>query len=47
MPNILDTVNRDAEVYFVAITTTHFLIVAMYAGARVGFTATVSEFNAC
>lgn len=36
VPSIIDTVSRDAEIYFAVITTTHFLIVVMYAAARVG-----------
>jgi len=44
-PSILDTINRDAKIYFGIITTNHVLIVVMYASARVGFTAPASEFN--
>lgn len=47
VPNILDTINRDAEIYFASITTNHLLIVIMYAAARVGFLASVLEFNLC
>lgn len=36
VPSIIDTVSRDAEMYFAVITTTHLLIVVMYAAARVG-----------
>ncbi|KAF9647299.1 hypothetical protein BDM02DRAFT_2718881 [Thelephora ganbajun] len=35
-PNILDTVSRDAEIYFAVISTSHFLIVIMFAVARPG-----------
>jgi len=45
VPNIIDTINRDAKIYFGIITTNHVLIVIMYASTRVGFTAPASKFN--
>jgi len=47
VPNILDTINRDAEIYFATITMNHLLIVIMYSAARVGFLAPVPEFDVC
>lgn len=47
MPSILDTISRDAEVYFGIITTTHLSIVVMYAAARVRFFVPVPKFDAC
>jgi hypothetical protein len=47
VPNILDTVSRDAKIYFAVIATSHLLIVIMFGVARVGFSAPVLEFNAC
>jgi hypothetical protein len=47
MPSILDTVSRDAEIYFAIITSIHFWIVVFYAAARVGFFAPVPELDAC
>ena len=43
--SILDTVTRDAEIYFVVITTSHFLAVVMYITARVRFSMPVFEFD--
>jgi len=40
---ILNTVSRDAEIYFVIITTCHFLIVVMILAARVGILCTGSR----
>jgi len=47
VPNILDKISRDAEIYFASITMNHLLIVIMYAAARVGFLVPVLEFNVC
>lgn len=47
VPNILNTVTRDAEVYFAMISTSHLLIVVMFSVARVGFVVPVFEFNTC
>jgi hypothetical protein len=44
---ILDTVTRDAEIYFAVITTSHLLIVVMILTARVRFSVPVPEFDAC
>jgi len=44
---ILDTVTRDAEIYFVVISTSHFLIVVMFIAARVRFSEPVFELDAC
>lgn len=46
-PDILDTLNRDAEIYFAVISTSHFLIVLMCFLARVGFFSPALEFNTC
>lgn len=46
MPNILDTVNRDAKIYFAVITTAHFMIVVMYSSVRVRLFPPVPEFDA-
>ena len=46
VPRIINTVGRDAKVYFAVITTTHLLIVVMYITTRVGFFALLSKFNA-
>ncbi|KAF9792646.1 hypothetical protein BJ322DRAFT_63556 [Thelephora terrestris] len=35
-PNLLNTFSRDAEIYFGVITTSHFLIVVVFAAARPG-----------
>ena len=37
VPSILDTVSRDAGIYFAVISSSHFVVVVMYALARVGF----------
>ena len=37
---ILNTVSRDAEIYFAVITTCHLLIVVMILAARVGILRT-------
>jgi len=34
VPGILDTVGRDAEIYFVVVSSSHFLVVVMYSVAR-------------
>ena len=45
--SILDTVSRDAGIYFACITTSHFLSVVMYFTTRVKFFVLVPEFDAC
>ena len=45
-PRILDTVSRDAEIYFAVIATSHFLAVVMYITTRVRFSVPVFEFDA-
>ena len=45
--NILSRVSRDAEIYFGVIATSHFVIVVMFAVARVGFLSPVFESSAC
>jgi len=45
--SILDTVARDTQIYFVLISTSHFLIVIIFVAARVGFFAPFPELNAC
>lgn len=44
---ILDTVSRDAGIYFALITTSHLLTVVMNIAARVEFSLPVSEFDVC
>jgi len=41
--NILDTVSRDAGIYFALITVSHFLVLVMYLTARVKFSSLVFE----
>ena len=43
--NILDTVTRDAVVYIILISISRFLILVMFAVARVGFFAPVLQFH--
>ena len=38
-PDILSRLGRDAEIYFGVIASSHFMIVVMFAVARVGFLA--------
>jgi len=45
--SILDTVARDTQIYFVLISTSHFLIVVIFVAARVGPFAQLLEFNTC
>lgn len=45
--SILDTVTRDAVIYFAVISSTHFLVVIMYYAARVGSFSLIFEFNVC
>ena len=45
-PSILDTVSRDARIYFALIATSHLVSVLMFGLARVGVFAPVPEFNA-
>lgn len=45
--DILDTVTRDAVLYFILISTSHFLILIMLAVARVRFFVPVLEFDTC
>jgi len=47
VPNLLDTVTRDAEIYFAMLSTSHLVIVVTFAAARVGFFILVFEFNTC
>lgn len=47
VPSILEAVSRDARVYFVVISSSHFVVVVMYSVARVGFFPQVVEFNMC
>lgn len=44
---ILDTVTRDAEIYFIVISTSHLLIVVIFIAARVRFSGLVFELDAC
>ena len=37
MPKILETVSRDVEAYFAVVTSTHLLVVVIYAAAWIGF----------
>lgn len=46
-PDIISNLSRDTELYFGVIATSHFVIVIMFGVARVGFLASVFEFNAC
>lgn len=46
-PNILDTVSKDAWIYFAVISTYHCLTVIMYLAARVRFLILMFEFDAC
>ena len=45
--SILDTISRDAGIYFGLITVSHFLGLVMYLAARVRFSALVFEFDRC
>ena len=45
-PKILQTVSRDAKIYFAIITTSHFLIVIMNTTTGVRLFASVPEFDA-
>jgi hypothetical protein len=45
--NVLDRVSKDSKMYFGVIATSHFVIVAMFILARVGFLALALEFNVC
>ena len=44
VPSILNTVSRDAEIYFAVISSSHLLTVIMYFAARVRFFAQVLGF---
>ena len=44
-PSILDAVSRDALIYFVVISSSHLLVVIMYAAARVGSSSPVLDLN--
>jgi hypothetical protein len=44
-PMILDTVSRDAEIYFAVIATSHLLTVIMYGATRVRFSVPVFELT--
>jgi len=44
---VLDTVTRDAEIYFAVISSSHLLVIIMYSTTRVGFFSLVFEFNEC
>ena len=45
VPAILKTLNRDAEIYFVVISSSHTSTVIMYPTARVGFFAQMLDFT--
>ena len=47
VPSILDTVGRDAGIYFAAIASSHFVVVVLFAIARVRSFTRVLEFCAC
>ena len=44
---VLNTVTRDAEIYFAVISSSHLLVIIMYSTTRVGFFSLLFEFNAC
>jgi hypothetical protein len=44
-PNVLDRVSKDAGIYFGVIATSHFVIVIMFAAARVRFLTQPHELN--
>jgi hypothetical protein len=46
-PSILDTVSRDAGIYFAVVASSHLVIVVMFFAARVGLFAPVLKFDAC
>ena len=46
VPSILDTISRDAGIYFAVIASSHFLVVVLYSAARVRPFAKMFE-NAC
>lgn len=43
--SVLNTVTRDAEIYFAVISSSHLTVIIMYSTTKVGFS--VLEFNAC
>ena len=45
-PKILQTVSKDAKIYFAIITMSHLLVVIMYPRMRVRLFASVPEFDA-
>ena len=45
VPAILKTLSRDAEIYFVVISSSHTSTVIMYPTARVGFFAQMLDFT--
>ena len=47
VPSILDVVGRDSAIYFVVIASSHFVVVVLFAVARVRSVAQVLEFNPC
>lgn len=46
-PGILDRVTLDAKIYFGVMATSHFVVVIMFAVARVGLFVPLFEFNVC
>ena len=47
VPSILDTINRDAGLYFAVIASSHFIVVILYSMGRVRYFAQTLELDAC
>ena len=46
-PDLLDRFSRDTELYFGVISTSHFVIVVIFAAARVGFFVPIPQWTLC